>query len=77
MNLPRVGVEGVLLLSTSSERSCRGGRNDGRIPSFVGFKEGAGLAMSVHSRWLKQGKTVRLQFVQDCHASNEQDQKFQ
>jgi hypothetical protein len=30
-----------------------------------------------HSRWLEQRKTVRLQFVQDRHASNEQDQKFQ
>jgi hypothetical protein len=34
------------------------------------------LCRRIHA-WLKQRKTVRLQFVQDRHASNEQDQKFQ
>jgi hypothetical protein len=60
VNLTRLGVEGVLLLSISSKGSCRGpwnplpksirqgivARNDGRILGFVGSKEGAGYAGS-------------------------------
>jgi hypothetical protein len=33
--------------------------------------------MAPHSRWLKQRKAPWLQFVQDCHTSYEQNQKFQ
>ena len=52
-------------------------RNDGRMRSFIGFKVGAGSAMSAHSR---SAKTVQDRRAAICAGSpryDEQDQKFQ